>query len=97
VMANASKSTAALFTWLALLSTSATLWLYLAVALAAVRRGIVRWVAAAGAAYAVWTLWGAGPGASGLSLILMITVLPFYVLSQMQKPEGLTGIPRSPA
>jgi basic amino acid/polyamine antiporter, APA family len=80
VLANASKSTASLFTWLALLSTSATLWLYLAVALAAIRRGVVRAVAAIGAAYALWTLWGAGIGASGLSLILMASVLPFYAL-----------------
>jgi basic amino acid/polyamine antiporter, APA family len=80
VLANASKSTASLFTWLALLSTSATLWLYLAVALAAIRRGVVRAVAAIGAIYALWTLWGAGIGASGLSLILMASVLPIYVL-----------------
>lgn len=80
VLANASKSTASLFTWLALLSTSATLWLYLAVALAAIRRGVVRWVAAVGAVYALWTLWGAGIGASGLSLILMASVLPFFFI-----------------
>lgn len=80
VLANASKSTASLFTWMALLSTSATLWLYLAVALAAIRRGVVRVAAALGALYALWTLYGAGPGASLLSLALMLTVLPFYLL-----------------
>ncbi len=80
VLANSSRSTASLFTWMALLSTSATLWLYLSVALAAMRRGIVPAIAGLGAAYALWTLWGAGLGASGLSLFLMATVLPFYAL-----------------
>lgn len=79
VLANSSRSTATLFTWLALLSTSATLWLYLAVALAALRRGVVRPIAAVGAVYAVWALWGAGIGASGLSFVLMASVLPFYL------------------
>lgn len=86
VLANASKSTASLFVWMALLSTSATLWLYLAVALAALRRGIARVPAAIGAVYAMWTLYGAGIGASGLSLILMLTVLPFYLLRSGRAP-----------
>jgi basic amino acid/polyamine antiporter, APA family len=94
VLANANKSTASLFTWLALLSTSATLWLYLAVALAAIRRGVVRTVAALGAVYALWTLWGAGLGASGLSFVLMATVLPFYLLRRGRSPGSASGIPR---
>ena len=31
-----------------------------------------------GAAYALWTLWGAGVAASGLSLVLMAAGLPLY-------------------
>ena len=80
VAANAAKTTAALFTFLALLSTSATLWLYLALALAALRLRVVIPVAAIGALYSLWTLWGAGIEASLLSLILMLTVLPIYAM-----------------
>lgn len=79
VLFNASKSLGSLFAFMALLSTSATLWLYLALAASAIRRGIVRWVAVIGGLYALWTLWGAGIAASGLSLALMLTAVPFYL------------------
>jgi basic amino acid/polyamine antiporter, APA family len=75
---NASKSMQALFEFLLLLSTSATLWLYLACALAAFKLRIAIPAALAGAVYALWTLWGAGLEASGLSLVLMLAGLPIY-------------------
>lgn len=78
VTANASKTTATLFTFMALLSTSAVLWLYLALVIAALKLRIALAFAIPGGIYALWTLWGAGLDASGLSLILMASVLPFY-------------------
>lgn len=61
------------------MSTSATLWLYLACALAALRLGVARIPALLGALYALWTLWGAGIGASGLSFVLMALGLPIWL------------------
>jgi basic amino acid/polyamine antiporter, APA family len=78
VLFNSSKSLGSLFAFMALLSTSATLWLYLALAVSALRRGIAVVLALFGGLYALWTLWGAGIDASGLSLILMLTALPAY-------------------
>nr|WP_314465347.1 amino acid permease [uncultured Novosphingobium sp.] len=76
---NASRTMQALFEYLLLLSTSATLWLYLACALAALKLGIARLPALIGALYALWTLWGAGIGASGLSFVLMVLGLPIWL------------------
>ncbi len=78
VALNSAKSTGELFTFMATLSTSATLWLYLACVLAAVRLQVALPVAVLGLLYAVWTLWGAGPIVSAMSLILMVTGLPLY-------------------
>lgn len=75
---NASRTMQGLFEFLLLLSTSASLWLYLACAVAAVRLKVAVPWALIGAAYALWTLWGAGLAASGLSLVLMAAGLPLY-------------------
>jgi APA family basic amino acid/polyamine antiporter len=75
---NASRTMQGLFEFLLLLSTSASLWLYLACAVAAVRLKVAVPWALLGAAYALWTLWGAGLAASGLSLVLMAAGLPLY-------------------
>lgn len=77
VLVNSSRGMAELFTWMALLSTSATLWLYLACAGAALRLRVAMPVALLGAVYAVWTLWGAG-WASVWSFALMASGLPLY-------------------
>lgn len=88
VLANSSRSMADLFVFLALLSTSATLWLYLACAAAALRLRVAMPVAALGMIYAVWTLWGAGIGASGLSIVLMVSGLPLYIWTRRSRaPE----------
>jgi APA family basic amino acid/polyamine antiporter len=79
VAMNGTRSMQGLFEYLLLLSTSATLWLYLACALAAWRLNVCRAFAAAGAIYALWTLWGAGIGASGMSVILMALGLPVWL------------------
>ena len=75
---NASRGVQGLFEFLLLLSTSASLWFYLACALAALRLNVARPVAALGAVFALATLWGAGIVASGLSLVLMVAGLPLY-------------------
>ena len=75
---NASRTLQGLFEFLLLLSTSATLWFYLACALSALRLDVARPAALLGAVYAVGTLWGAGIAASGLSLVLMVAGLPLY-------------------
>ena len=85
VLMNSNKGLKHLFEYMLLLSTSATLWLYLACALAAVRLNVVRPFALAGMGYAVWTLWGAGIGASGMSFILMAAGLPIYILSRTRQ------------
>ena len=86
---NSLNGLVAIFTALALLSTSATLWLYLGVAAAALRFRVSMIVAAAGLGYALWTLWGAGLAASGLSLVLMLAGLPLYWWTKQRTPvEG---------
>ena len=75
---NASRSMQGIYEFVLLLSTSAALWLYIAVALAAWRLEVVRPFALIGAIYALWTLWGAGIEASGWSLVLMLAGLPLY-------------------
>jgi len=67
-----------LFEFLLLLATSASLWLYLACALAAFRLGVARPLALVGAVYSLWALWGATFEASALSLVLMAAGLPIW-------------------
>lgn len=78
VLLNSNKSTAEMFTFMAILSTSVTLWLYLSCAAAALWLRVAIPVAALGVAYSVWTLWGAGLDVSAMSLILMAVGLPLY-------------------
>lgn len=78
ISANSSQSMGGLFTFMALLTTSVTLWLYLACAMVALKRRIAAPFALAGLAFGLWSLWGAGAVASGLSVVLMISGLPLY-------------------
>ena len=81
------KSMAQLFTFIILLATSASLVMYLACALAALwllHRGkmkgtpIFALIAILAAAYAVWTLVGAGLEATGWGAVLLLAGLPVY-------------------
>ncbi|WP_157080964.1 APC family permease [Novosphingobium naphthalenivorans] len=83
---SASRAMQALFEYLLLLSTSAALWLYLACALAALRLGVARIPALIGVLYSLWTLWGAGLTASGLSFVLMALGLPIWLWLKYRKP-----------
>ncbi|RYM13562.1 amino acid permease [Sphingobium cupriresistens] len=78
LVANSLQGLVALFTAMALLATSATLWLYVGCALASLRFRLVAPAAVIGLGYALWTLWGAGLAASGSSVLLMAAGLPFY-------------------
>jgi basic amino acid/polyamine antiporter, APA family len=78
VLINASKSMSDLFTFLAKLSTCAALWLYLGCALAALCLKVAVPIAALGAVYSLWALWGAGWDVSALSFVLMAAGLPLY-------------------
>lgn len=85
---NASRTMQGLFEFLLLLSTSASLWLYLACAVAAVRLKVAVPWALLGAAYALWTLWGAGLEASAWSLVLMVAGLPLYEWARRERASA---------
>ncbi len=80
VLSHASGSLGGIFTFTMLLSTCATLWLYLAICVAALMRRVAVAAAAVGLAFTLVAFWGAGAAASGLSLLLMLTALPVYWL-----------------
>jgi len=88
---NASGGLKAAFEFMLVLSTSATLWLYVAIALAAIRLGVSRWLAVVGLSYALWTLWGAGMWGSGLSLVLMAAGLPIYWWARRERAVAPGG------
>ena len=88
VLINSSKSSGDLFTFMATISTSATLWLYLACAAAATRLKVAVPVAALGMIYALWTLWGAGIDVSAMTLILMAAGLPLYWWTRRSSPAA---------
>ena len=78
LLLNSGQSMQGLFEFLLLLTTSAVLWFYLALALAAWKLKVARPFAVLGAAYSVWTLWGAGFEADAWSLALTLLGLPIY-------------------
>jgi basic amino acid/polyamine antiporter, APA family len=88
VLANSSQSMAGLFSFMALLTTSVTLWLYLACAAVAIKRRIAVPFALLGLAFGVWSLWGAGVEASGLSIVLMLAGLPLYWWTRRSLPKN---------
>jgi APA family basic amino acid/polyamine antiporter len=78
VMTNAARSLAGIFEFMVLLTTASTLWFYFAACVAAFRLRIAVPAAILGMVFSLWAMWGAGIVASGLSLLLMLTVLPLY-------------------
>ena len=93
VLLNNSKSTSEMFTFMAVLSTSVTLWFYLSCAAAALRLRVAIPVALIGLSYALWTLWGAGIRVSALSLLLMAAGLPLYAWTRRSAPAGREEAP----
>ena len=84
ILANSSRSMSGLFTFMALLTTSVTLWLYLACAAAALKQRLAITTAIAGAIFGVWSLVGAGWEAALLSILLMLMGLPLYWWTRRQ-------------
>jgi APA family basic amino acid/polyamine antiporter len=80
VMSNATRSAAGLLDFMLRLTAAATLWLYVGACVSALVLGIARVAAVIGFAFALWALWGAGLEAGGLSLALMLTAIPLYLL-----------------
>lgn len=90
VLMNYARSMADLFTFIALLATSASLLAYLFSALAALRLQQVKRLGASmpltvlavlAAVYSVWTLYGAGTSATLWGLVLLAAGLPVRVLT----------------
>ena len=88
VLANSSRTMGGLFTFMALLTTAVTLWLYLACAVVALKRRIAVPAAVAGLLFGLWSLWGAGIEASGYSFLLMIAGLPVYWWARAEAGVG---------
>jgi len=100
--ANYSSTLAELFQFMILLSTSATLVLYLACSLAALRLQQLRVVevsrallavAALGAVYSVWTLYGAGYDALKWGAALLVVGMLVYAAMRLSRPNA----PEAPA
>lgn len=92
VVANYSRSTSALFAFMALLSTAAALILYLSCALSAGRlqlQGRLRgpWfvlpIAVIASIYALWTLYGAGAEPLQWGALLLIVGIPVYFMMRL--------------
>lgn len=84
ILTTSSPTLGGIFRFLALLTTCAALWFYFAVCLAAIRRRVAVPAAVAGLAFATFAMWGAGWQATALSLILMMSAVPLYLL----RPRG---------
>ena len=108
VASNFSRSVSGLFAFMALLSTAATLILYLSCALAAGKLQLVGrlagpWivlpVVALASIYALWTLYGAGPEPIAWGALLLIIGIPVYFgmrLSSLWSSPSTAGAPASP-
>lgn len=100
--ANYSSTLAELFQFMILLSTSATLVLYLACSLAALRLQQLRVVevsrvllavAALGAVYSVWTLYGAGYDALKWGAALLVVGMLVYAAMRFSRSSAPAGNP----
>jgi len=101
ILANVSKSTADLFTFMALLTASATLWLYLASALAALKqrpRGLALAAVLAGLAFTLFAFYGSGLEANLWSLALLAVGLAIRAVMHRFNSRESQGAPEiSPA
>lgn len=87
VLFNSSASLGKVFLFVATLATCSTLWLYAAIAIAALKQRIAVPTAVVGLAFAAVAFWGAAKGDKmfglnpfELSFALMATALPLYLL-----------------
>ena len=75
---NAARGMTDLFTFLALMSTSSTLFLYFGVSAASLRLRVGSLVGAVATAFALWTFYGAGLDATGWSSLLLLLGIPVF-------------------
>ncbi|HEU0311139.1 MAG TPA: amino acid permease [Sphingomicrobium sp.] len=106
IAANASRSVGGLFAFMALLSTAATLFLYLGCALSALklqRDGSIKYslllttVAILGALYAIGTFVGAGAEATGWGVVLLATSVPIYFLMRRSAATPAATVQAAPS
>jgi len=92
VLINSNRGMAGLFAFMALLTTSVTLGLYLAIAAAAIKERVALPFAVFGFLFGIWSLVGAGLEAALLSFALMSAGLPFYAIARLEsdrlRPAG---------
>ncbi len=88
LLLNAEPSLQGMFEFLLLLTTSIALWFYIALVAAAWHLRVARPFAAIGLAYGLWTLWGAGLGASLWGIALMAAGLPLWWMEQRAQAKG---------
>jgi basic amino acid/polyamine antiporter, APA family len=82
VLMNSAQSMGGAFAFMALLATSVTLFLYFGVAVAAIKLKVGGILGVVAAAFALWTLWGAGVEPSAWSFALLLSGIPVYWLVQ---------------
>ncbi|QBM75429.1 amino acid permease [Sphingomonas sp. AAP5] len=80
VLSNATRSLGGLLDFMLRLTAAATIWLYVGACLTALILRIAPVAAALGLAFAAWAMWGAGIEAICLSVGLMLTAIPLYLL-----------------
>ena len=95
VLANSSRTMAGLFAFMALLTTSVTLLLYLACAAAALKERVALVPAGLGCVFGLWCLYGAGWQAAGLAVVLMLSGLPLYWWTRRGLKVSLQQIPQA--
>jgi APA family basic amino acid/polyamine antiporter len=86
VMSNATRSAAGLLDFMLRLTAAATLWLYIGACVSALLLRVARVAAGVGLLFGLWALWGSGLEAGGLSLALMLTAIPLYLLRPAAEP-----------
>jgi len=82
LLLNASRGMTELFVFLVLLSTASTLFVYLGVTASALRLRIGGVIGLVALSFVLWTLWGAGLGATGWSTLLLFAGAPVFWLSR---------------
>lgn len=99
VMMNFQRSMVDLFTFIALLSTTVSLFAYLFSMLAALRlqaqgrmpaSAATRVLAIIGAVYSIWAIWGAGTRPAVWGLAFLLSALPVYLLMR-RSGSGAAG------
>ena len=94
ILANMSKGTADLFTFVALLTASATMWLYLSAALAALKQrpaGVALVAVLAGLAFTLFAFYGSGMEANLWSLALLAAGAVVYAVMRWRAGSSLAA------